>query len=54
MWILSMINSVMIGKIIKDEENWFYMHEKLIFNLNLIASQLKIVKDCYNIYLFYL
>lgn len=53
MWILSMINSVIIGKIIKDKENWFYLHEKLIFNLNLIAGQLKIVKDYYNIHLFY-
>lgn len=54
MWISSMINSVIIGKIIKDKENRFYPYEKLIFNLNLIASQLKIVKDYYyNIYLFY-
>lgn len=54
MWILSMINLVIIGKIIKDKENRFYLHEKLIFNLNLIVSQLKIVKDYYyNVYLFY-
>lgn len=53
MWILSTINCVIIGKIIKDKENRFYLYEKLIFNLNLIANQLKIVKDYYNIYLFY-
>lgn len=54
MWILSMINLVIIGKIINDKENRFYLYEKLIFNLNLIVSQLKIVKEYYyNIYLFY-